>query len=796
MTRNVNLAANVLMSIARAAALMSAAFGCGAAWSQANMTWTYGYDPEGNPVFVVDPIGNQTTMSYDAQQRRVQTLQPAPVSGAGAPRIGVTYNGQGRVASIQDPRNLVTTYGLDGMANVLTQSSPDSGLTSATYDSAGNLKTRTDARGKTTAYTYDALNRVISLSYASGTPTTYEYDGDSSPYAGSIGKLTRMTDESGTTTFIYDALGRLTSRSISADGLSLVLQYAWGSSGSSTDHVVSVTYPSGAVIGYGYDAAGRVRSITASGVTVLANVAYTADNQVSGWTWGNGLAYNRTFDGYGRLSSFPLGNPNGTYFAAGVTRTLTYDNAGRITGFSHPNGASNQIMAYDGLDRLTSQIIPQGTRSNQRAYSYDAAGNRTSMTIGHIVFYSNTVDPSSNRFSSIQLPRGGGAQSYDTAGGLVADGATVYAYSDRGRMTSATASGVTTGYKYNGLEQRISKSGSAPRYYAYGDDGKNVGVYDAGLNVIHETVFLGNTPVAVLKQVGARTGPTVQLSINNAYADQIDTVRVIARGSDEAILWRWDAAEAFGDSLPQQDPSGLGAFVFDQRMPGQVYDAERGNFQNVNRDYRASTGSYVQSDPIGLAGGINTYSYVGGSPLDSTDPDGEIANFVIGAMIGFGFDLVTQLAENGGNWRCINTKQLLVSTALGTIGGGFGGRGLSSLVRAQSNATKGRIGEALSVVENRLGGNSLVNTQTRIPGQRTIADSTWRSFGGSTYYVESKLGTSTLTRAQRAARQALGDLYHVERWAYPLFTRAGAYPGGVAGAVAGGQVGGDDCTCR
>ncbi|HJR70817.1 MAG TPA: RHS repeat-associated core domain-containing protein, partial [Gammaproteobacteria bacterium] len=43
------------------------------------------------------------------------------------------------------------------------------------------------------------------------------------------------------------------------------------------------------------------------------------------------------------------------------------------------------------------------------------------------------------------------------------------------------------------------------------------------------------------------------------------------------------------------------------------------------RDYDAVTGRYVESDPIGLNGGIDTYSYVAGSPLANIDRDGTIS---------------------------------------------------------------------------------------------------------------------------------------------------------------------------
>ena len=80
----------------------------------------------------------------------------------------------------------------------------------------------------------------------------------------------------------------------------------------------------------------------------------------------------------------------------------------------------------------------------------------------------------------------------------------------------------------------------------------------------------------------------------------------------------------FVDTVQLPIASNKNPFLYDEGTSVAYQDQETNTHYNYFRDYEPAIGRYVQSDPIGLAGGINTYTYVGSNPLGVTDPTGEL----------------------------------------------------------------------------------------------------------------------------------------------------------------------------
>lgn len=130
-------------------------------------TTTYFYDKVGNRTQVTDPIGRITTYQYDILSRPIQQRLPSAVLNGLGPTIHLQYGPLDYLCSVNDPRDLVTHYTVDGFGNPTATASPDTGNTTRTFNAAGKLKAATDARGKTTTFAYDVLGRLTHIGYAS-----------------------------------------------------------------------------------------------------------------------------------------------------------------------------------------------------------------------------------------------------------------------------------------------------------------------------------------------------------------------------------------------------------------------------------------------------------------------------------------------------------------------------------------------------------------------------------------------------------------------------------------------------
>ncbi len=469
--------------------------------------------------------------------------------------------------------------------------------------------------------THDHLNRITSI--VSPTPAlsvAYTYDTtEAACQAGetfNIGRLTKIVDASSSTVYCHDRFGHMVRKIQTTNGTTFVLRYAFNVAGQPTD----VVYPDGTVIDYGYDSRGRAVEVgvTPSGGArqiVLSSATYYPFGPVSQWTYGNGRVMKR-----GLNRNYQPGFVEVTG-AGGLSVGYEFDAAGNLVRLRTADQAEPpaRAYAYDGLNRLT-QAKDGVTDTVLEAYAYDSTGNRTSATVG------GTTTAYSYGGTSHRLNAAGAVtRSYDAAGNTTQIGANkTFVYDDLGRMRQVLESGVVTrNYAYNGLGQQVRTWAAAndDRYSMYGEEGQWLGEYDSTGAPRQQIVWFNGLPVAVL------TGSGTAQKVHSIEADALGTPRVVVdptRGPDGTAIWRWDlTGEAFGNTPPNEDPDGDGTpFVFDMRFPGQRYDAATGLSYNYFRDYEPGTGRYVESDPIGLMGGVSTYGHVGGKPLNFIDPSG------------------------------------------------------------------------------------------------------------------------------------------------------------------------------
>jgi RHS repeat-associated protein len=569
---------------------------------------SYKYDLNDNPVGQTNPRRYSSTQTFDELDR--------PVTHTDALK-GVTrqsYNAQNNLTEVKDPRGLSTRYEYDGLGNLTKRVSPDSGTTTFAYDAAGNLTKQTDARGVVVEFTYDALNRLSERRYPA-TPTLNQrhlYDSKANGNFG-VGRLTAIEDSSGSLAYRYDARGNLIeqARSLTVNNQTLTetLTYQYDAG----NNLIGIGYPGKVQVGYSRNVGGQVAQVTlaingGARSNLASQISYQPFGPLKQLTWANGIQLKRTYDLDYQLTRQDVGPWRSNY---------KHDANGNITELAN-NLWGTLTYSYDALDRLTAE---QGT-AVQRRYSYDAVGNRLEKRVtenASTTTASHQYATTSNRLSAVN----GQATAVDAVGNLNRDRASrLLGYDAQNRLAYVQINGqVAAQYRYNSLGQRVTKITSQGfTTYLYGLNGTLLGEseYNAtgALQRTQSYLWLDSLPLASVNVRGTGAAQLLYL-----HSDHLDTPR-LATSAKQQIVWQWQS-DAFGEGKPNQDPQGSGQqTVLNLRFPGQYYDIESGLHYNYFRDYDPQTGRYVENDPIGLEGGLNTYGYVLGNPLKYSDPKG------------------------------------------------------------------------------------------------------------------------------------------------------------------------------
>ena len=422
------------------------------------------------------------------------------------------------------------------------------------------------------------------------------------------------------------------------------------------------------LLNYGYDKVGNVLSVADKINNVAGgnnSYSYDALNRLTKLTQsGNGVSDKRVDFAYNALGQYTsinrYANLTGTQLVNGTT--YSYDSLNRLTNLNHSNGTNNVAFynyVYDVASRITKITDVDGATD----YTYD---NRDQLTGANHSNANNpdetyTYDANGNRITSSIHGNG-----YVTGQGnpLLSDGKYNYGYDNEGNLTKQTeiATGkvqeLTWDYR-NRLVAFVDKDAAGKETqrveFTYDAFNRRIAkavdtnpqdttpalvtqfIYD-GSNVLLEFVDSdgagANQPVLDKRYLhGAGVDQVMaQESAGNVVwhlTDHLGTVRDLVNNSGAVV--NHFVYDSFGQVISESNPAVDTRYLF----TGREFDQEIGLYYYRARYYDQTTGRFLQSDPIGLQGGVNTYAYVGGNPVRSIDPYG-LAEVIVWEPVGRG----------------------------------------------------------------------------------------------------------------------------------------------------------------
>lgn len=567
----------------------------------AGNTTTYAYDALGRRIESVAPNGSVTRMTYD-ELDRLRTVEQLGVNPQLITRYD--YDAVGNLISVTDPKGQTTSYGYDALSRQLSVMQPLGQKQQYVYDQRGRLDYQLNARGQKIDYEYFDWGGVRSVLYfaspSAGTPErtiTYAYR--------YTGELTNVSDSdigpSIAYVYLYDDLNRIAEEVNLYSG-----RYQWYSHRYDRYGNESVLEQRALVGGawvlehtsrFDYDK----RNVLVSAQLLSGSpyaFTYSGALQRTGAVHPNGLASNWTYEPNGVVKQTRVSGSSGAL----AQWDYLYDANSNIDQVAELNAGTHDYD-YDGVDRLIQALHPAATGlPGAEQFAYDPVGNRE-----------DPVDPALFDYDSNNriLKSPGRVYAFDDDGNMLSrgDGAS-FTYNIENRLVQYQKGADQVDYLYDPMGRRIRKVVNGNAVWFHWSRDRLIAEIDGAGNELRHYAYLPD-----------RYAPAEMKDANGVYEVHSDHIDTPKRLTDSAgrVVWR-ASHEAYGNALLDEDPDGDGKVVeMPIRFPGQYYDQETGLHYNYFRYYDPATGRYLTSDPIGLAGGLNTYAYVGGNPINFFD---------------------------------------------------------------------------------------------------------------------------------------------------------------------------------
>jgi RHS repeat-associated protein len=628
-----------------------------------NLYTTQSWNAQNQLTQVTDP--KRITTRYQSNAWGEVTTETSPDIGT----VSYQRDGAGQITQRTDAKGQTTSYTRDQIGRPSQITLADGKTQQFDYDRTGQVSQILDASGST-SYTRDALGRVLQKTQSVADHPDYPSSYSASYQYHPGGKVSQLTYPSGLKVFYRtNNTGQISQIDVQAPGISQASPFVSNLNYTALGQPQAWSWNNGDSASRSFDTDARLTR------TEFGSYVYDAASRITSITQNLWASLSSTDPATGLTSTSTNTTP--------ITWTASYDRRNRLTSFGRTSSStsytydvnSNRLSSIDtrtsdtDLNGNFDQASPSQTTSQTTNQTLSIASDSNRL-LGFYQTLSTTGQP---RTTNTQV-----SYSLDANGNLTSDGQRSFIYDSANRLSevqiSQNAEAAKISYLHNALGQRVFKS--EPQVAKTAPNETELGISfinwlkqffnwlfnqaqsnaTLGQSYLFDDATLGDNP-SLLGEYGnggnlsqgnaeyiwlpTESGQAQLIGLYKGgrfyaiHADHLGTPRLITDDANQ-VVWQW-AYSAFGDNKPSgvlkatpnpkvaltNQPVLLKATVpqlaMNLRMAGQYFDEETGLFENGFRSYRPGMGSYTQSDPIGLAGGLNRYAYVGGNPLSRVD---------------------------------------------------------------------------------------------------------------------------------------------------------------------------------